>query len=250
MSAPKPESRAYAFRIDHLRDDYVYFRTVSLYSDGGKHGRDIRKAHPVDLLGFAQAVISVGDTYTWIWDSVELPKLLEEDCWGIVPIALAENQMSPMLRAVTCVKSPLGLYFDTKLPRGRASGRRPSPKMIKHIRSRDGDRCVLCKKGIAEGVTLESGHIMPYSGGWELSENNLVTLCSSCNNGQGNKGQPHLFALVGVHHGWDPSLLKGVPNAEAGHWLIALSQNMLVSRFNIKDLPSIASIDGHKSQWN
>ena len=54
---------------------------------------------------------------------------------------------------------------------------------------RDGFKCVLCGDSPAKNPTCELhiDHITPWSHGGETIEENLRTLCSSCNLGRSNK---------------------------------------------------------------
>ena len=48
---------AYAFSIDSIKDNSVYYRTVSIWAGGiCKNGRDMRKAYPVDIENFERAM--------------------------------------------------------------------------------------------------------------------------------------------------------------------------------------------------
>jgi hypothetical protein len=49
------------------------------------------------------------------------------------------------------------------------------------VKIRDGFRCVVCKKGIAEGVEIQVDHIKPRSKGGDGSIDNGQTLCGSHN---------------------------------------------------------------------
>lgn len=55
------------------------------------------------------------------------------------------------------------------------------------IMKRDGFKCVLCGRKAEDGVKLHVDHIIPVSKGGKTIENNLRTLCDSCNLGKSNK---------------------------------------------------------------
>jgi len=77
------------------------------------------------------------------------------------------------------------------------------------ILNRDGNRCVLCGKTAADGVSLEVDHIQEYEDGGKTIYDNGQTLCTECNKGKHslknkNKNQEIIsqweFAKrVGVH---------------------------------------------------
>lgn len=55
------------------------------------------------------------------------------------------------------------------------------------VLERDNYRCVICGKGVADGVLLEIDHKIPISRGGSNSIENAQTLCVSCNNKKRNK---------------------------------------------------------------
>ena len=55
------------------------------------------------------------------------------------------------------------------------------------VLQRDGNRCVVCGQGAADGVTLEIDHILPVSKGGSDEKSNLQVLCTPCNRGKSNR---------------------------------------------------------------
>jgi 5-methylcytosine-specific restriction endonuclease McrA len=55
------------------------------------------------------------------------------------------------------------------------------------ILSRDGFKCRICGKSAADdnGVRLEVDHILPVEKWGQTTEDNLWTLCQTCNKGKG-----------------------------------------------------------------
>lgn len=53
--------------------------------------------------------------------------------------------------------------------------------------NRDNFRCVYCGRGPSDGVKLQVDHVQPVSKGGTNDLLNLVTACSECNLGKGNK---------------------------------------------------------------
>jgi len=92
-------------------------------------------------------------------------------------------------------------------------------------------------------------HVIPFSRGGETSVANLVTLCESCNQGYGNEHHPEMFALAGLHHGWDPELVKAKirdVNADTQACAIYLSNNIMVSRCQISQIPATVKQEGQR----
>lgn len=98
------------------------------------------------------------------------------------------------------------------------------------VLARDGHRCVECGCTESNDADLTMDHVIPFSRGGETTEWNLVTLCKQCNQGHGNRAHSHLFALAGLHSGYDPALLKGEITQDAKAYATMLSQNILVCR--------------------
>lgn len=54
-------------------------------------------------------------------------------------------------------------------------------KDLYRIRHRDGHRCQSCGKGVDDGLTMHVDHKVPVEWGGSNDDDNLWTLCSSCN---------------------------------------------------------------------
>ena len=67
----------------------------------------------------------------------------------------------------------------------------PKPKislaMRNRIFKRDGYRCLWCGKGNADGVTLHADHVLPEAFGGSTMDENLGTLCGTCNTSKGSE---------------------------------------------------------------
>lgn len=61
-----------------------------------------------------------------------------------------------------------------------------NPKLRYSILKRDGFRCVLCGRGVSDGVRLEVDHYLPVFWGGHTTKSNLRCLCSECNIGKAN----------------------------------------------------------------
>lgn len=68
---------------------------------------------------------------------------------------------------------------------------RMTPKYKEEIKQRDGYRCQICGRGLADGVKLEVDHIKPVSKGGTSDPENLRTLCWDCNRGKGKDYNPY-----------------------------------------------------------
>ena len=61
-----------------------------------------------------------------------------------------------------------------------------SERLRYEVLKRDGFRCVLCGRMVADGIKLEVDHIKPVSKGGLTEIDNLRTLCDECNGGKSN----------------------------------------------------------------
>lgn len=239
MKAQKKET-AFAFCLDEIRHRQAYFRTVSLFSGAfGKHGRDQRMAHPVITVNFESIMRLLGQPFTWVRSADDVIVWRDEFGWALVPTEHAVQCFGELLGPRECVKSAIGLYWDVELPRNRAISRRIPKDVRQRVLDRDEHRCIECGKTPADGVTLTMDHVIPYSRGGETTEGNLVTLCEPCNQGHSDVYHPHLFSLAGLHHEWDRRLLTTelVSDPTARDFAVMLSQNIMVSRCNVDELP-------------
>lgn len=62
-----------------------------------------------------------------------------------------------------------------------------SKEIKDQVLKRDNYRCVICNRGVADGVLLEIDHKIPISKGGSNRIENAQTLCVSCNNKKRNK---------------------------------------------------------------
>lgn len=79
------------------------------------------------------------------------------------------------------IKEEKGVYrYDPSLVKERKL-EDFSPTMVKQIFERDGYKCVICGKGIKDGVELHADHIKPKDLGGKATLENGQTLCSKHN---------------------------------------------------------------------
>lgn len=88
-------------------------------------------------------------------------------------------------RAVTQIAAPAETTSTRVTPKGEDNRGVPI-KLRYRILTRDNYRCVLCGRSPALelGVRLHIDHVIPFSRGGKTSEQNLRTLCESCNWGK------------------------------------------------------------------
>lgn len=234
MNTSQHDENAFAFHLDAIHGKYLYFRAISIWSQCAKHGRDIRRPSPVIVDSFGINMDRLGQEWRWVRSEPDVSRWLKDFGWMLTPAELAKKRLACLLKSQTCLKSPLGLFWDVAIARNRAKNRRIKDSVRQSVLDRDGHRCIECHKTENDGVELTMDHVIPFSRGGETTEGNLVTLCATCNQGHGNQHHPHLFALAGLHHGWDPTVLGFVsPATNINDVLNAatrMSQNIMVSR--------------------
>jgi len=231
MSVVRTAKAAYAFRFDATRSRYFYYRTISLFSGHGEHGRDVRRSDPISVSSFEFVMDRIGEPFMWVQSDDDLAAWGSRYSWMLTPAPYAETRLAGLLEKRVCVKSPIGLFWDVGI-RGRAASRRIPRAVRQRVLTRDKNRCIGCG---SDGGELTMDHVIPFSRGGETTEGNLVSLCQRCNQSDGNQHHPHLFALAGLHHGWDPDLLKTALTSETKSYAVMLSQNILVSRVRLNE---------------
>lgn len=236
MIPSNDKEKAFAIQLDAQNGSFFYFRTVSGWNGFGPKGRDKRLAEPVIVPNFQRICHLLGESFVWVRNDEEMKRWVGQFGWMLTPIDFARERLAALLSSHTCVKSPLGLFWDVELPRNRAASRRISKDVRQRILDRDGHKCTECGKGEADDVELTMDHVIPFARGGETTEGNLVTLCKSCNQEHGNEHHPHLFALAGLHHGWDPRLVKSASTGDSLHCAMTLSHNIMVSRCRVHEI--------------
>jgi len=228
------EEKAYAFALDGVSNDYVYYRTISLFTGtfGPQHRRDCRKPDPVFVRNFERVMHLLQIEFQRVGDEATLQMWWGKGGWALLPVPFLDRFLSVLSRPCICLKSPLGLFWDEDIPRGRACGHRSGQKIRKTVLERDGHRCIECLRPASREVRLTMGHVIPHSRGGETTEGNLVSLCTCCNQSYADEYHPHLFMLAGLHYGWDQQLLNSrlASNPEAKAYALMLSQNIMASR--------------------
>ena len=234
------ESKVYVFYIDNIDRKYIYYRTFSVLAEmSSRHGRDVRKASTVDVKKFNGIMTLLNQPVTLLREDVAIYNVIKQknNSWLLFPAYFTEKYLQCLLRTHECVVSPIGLFWDIKLP-GRRASRRIPDNTRKKVLERDDNQCIECGKSNFDGIELAMDHVIPFSRGGESSSGNLVTLCKSCNQKHGNEHHPHLFVLAGLDHDWAPQLLdNAIPDANNLAIATYLSSNIMASRCKISDFP-------------
>lgn len=235
MTQQHDEETAYAFCLDAHRKGDLYYRTVSLFAGSfADHGRDRREAYPVIVANFERIMRVLNQPVLWVRNDDDRVGWFVSYGWALVPNQYAEQRFGAFLGSRTCLKSAVGLFWDEELPRNGAKSHRAT-RHRNRVLARDGYRCIECGKTEADGASLTMDHVIPFSRGGETTVGNLVTLCQGCNGKHGNSAHPHLFALAGLDHDWDPRILDSAiaSDPEARSFATMLSQNIMVSRASL-----------------
>lgn len=237
------KSNVYIFRIDKIERKYIYYRTFSIWTKRAQGGRDIRKPSTVEPAKFEHMMSLLNQPVVWIQEYDDINNVIKRNCdtWLLLPAHYAEKHLQCLLKTHECVVSPIGLFWDIKLPRGRAANRRIPQKVRCEVLKRDGNKCIECGKNDHYGIELTMDHVIPFSRGGESTSGNLVTLCKSCNQRHGNNHHPHLFVLAGLHHGWDRRLLDNTIFNDNTTLAIAtyFSSNIMVCRCKTSNFPCV-----------
>lgn len=119
-------------------------------------------------------------------------------------------------------------YLITKIGEYSKQTRRSglTSKDLYRIRNRDGHRCQSCGKGVNDGVKLHVDHKVPLEWGGNNTDDNLWTLCSSC-----NQAKKSFFK-----DDFDPEVMKLVYAETSGYQKLRV---LFENSPNVKFTPSI-----------
>ncbi len=239
MSSNHGKDSAFAFYSDGLHGRQLYFRTFSIWDAFVKPCREIRRADQILVSTFDQAMTAFGDSYIWLRERKDIRGWVKCGGWALSSSEFTKAALGCLLEPCTCVRTPLDLYSNVKFPRGRASARRIHRRVRERVLGRDGHQCLICKRKGTKESRLTMHHVIPYSRGGQTAENNLVTLCESCNQKIGANEISKLFSLAGLHHGWDTTLIKAMAKPDALTWALQLSSNILISFCDMRLVPGL-----------
>ncbi|AVS93784.1 hypothetical protein C8246_20810 [Paracidovorax avenae] len=221
---------AYAFDLKQVCGGYAYFSTFTLGKISDDHRFEIREPSQVILDGFSRALGELGQKAIFIESESEYRKWLYLHGWSIVEPEFARAHMSQWLKQHKCITSGLRSYTDIEIASPGVLKRSYRGKAKKQIHDRDGGVCLVC--GANDALTLQ--HVWPFCVGGETNSRNMVTLCEKCNQEYKDEISPELYRMAGLHHGYEPSLLKSAPDRKAAiHRAAYLSANLMHTRCDL-----------------
>jgi len=114
-------------------------------------------------------------------------RLLEAEA-DILEEALQRSHGVQSVAAESLGITARSMYYRVRRMRGRpeyVAGRRPKALGLRFtIFRRDGFRCAYCGQSPTDGIILQMDHVIPVSQGGSNAAGNLITACSSCNQGK------------------------------------------------------------------
>ena len=221
---------AYAFDLRQVCGGYAYFSTFTLGKVSADDRYEIREPSQVNVERFETLLRELGPPFQSIDSQESYRAWLYFHGWAIVDPAFARSKMPQWLKQHKCVSSALGSFTDIDIASPSALKRSFRGKAKREIHDRDGGRCLVC--GADGGLTLQ--HVWPHSAGGENSSRNMVTLCQNCNQSFADEISSELYQLAGLHHGYEPSLLKSAPDWKAAlHRAACLSHNLMHTRCDV-----------------
>ena len=240
MTEKEPGNNAYLYCLDEVTGGRVYYRVFAAWTGWEKHRREKRKPTQIIEENAIKVLRLLGTPCLEVNHPRDLAKWVRSGGWMVAPSAIVQQCLVPLLKTCTCVKSPMGLFWDERLGDGRAR-RRPTKQVRALVLLRDGHRCVLCGANADPNDKLTMDHVIPHSKGGDSTGDNLVTLCERHNNNLGNSDHSYLFRLAGLHHGWDRSLLKVKPTIEDADRAAMISNNVMVSSCLLRKIDAFKS---------
>ena len=86
------------------------------------------------------------------------------------------------------IETSIKKYIPKQIPRAYNPERAKITRSVRYdIMKRDHFKCVLCGRGVEDGVKLHIDHFIPIAGGGTSEYDNLRTLCEDCNLGKSAK---------------------------------------------------------------
>lgn len=138
--------------------------------------------------------------------------------------------MPQWLKQHKCIISSLKSYTDIEIASPGVLKRSCREKAKREVHDRDGGACLVC--GANDSLTLQ--HLWPFSDGGETSSRNMVILYEKYNQEYKDEISPELYRMAGLYHGYEPLLLKNVPDRkEAMHRAAYLSANLMHTRCDL-----------------
>lgn len=221
---------AYAFDLRQVCGGYAYFSTFTLGKISPDDQREIRAPSQVNVDRFSVALEELGQSFQFIDSEKSYRTWVYLHGWAIVEPVFARSRMQQWLKQHKCIHSALGSFTDIEIAAPSVMKRSSRGLAKREILDRDGGRCLVC--GNQNALTLQ--HVTPYSAGGETSSRNMVTLCEECNQSYSDEMSPELYRMAGLHHGYEPSLVKSAPDRKAAlHRAAYLSHNLMHTRCDL-----------------
>lgn len=104
------------------------------------------------------------------------------------PYCRKENPLSRDLTVIQKIKQDAKIEYINRKHRSEIIDQKTWTRLRYQILRRDGGKCVLCGRSVADGIKLHVDHIIPLSVCPErrYDPENLQTLCNECNIGKSN----------------------------------------------------------------
>jgi len=237
MSLTASKSTYYAFCADQRSNHTFHYRSYSWWRGTKEHGREVREVSPVDRDSFTRSIRRLGWNLLVLEKDSQIPEWIDAGGWALAEKEFAERFIGPLMACRTCVKSPLGLFLDKRLP--KTSSRRIKPEIRELVYRRDSHCCVRC--GCTDLAQLTLQHAIPFSRGGASTECNLVTMCEPCNQNVGNNFDYGCLSLAGLHSGWDPKIMGREASPDSWREASNISDNIVVSFVETRELASVFS---------
>jgi hypothetical protein len=212
---------------------YAYYLTHTIFDAYSTSGRELRSADTVSGKHFAEAAKLFGQKVLVVKTPDKYTRWLYLGGWAIVTVSFARDHMQQWLKKAECIKASTNIFTDVEIVSPSALRHYTSQGRKKHVLSRDKGSCLVCNATEDDGVKLTMQHVRPFSRGGETTAQNLVTLCESCNQIYGIEEVTELYNKAGLHFGYDPSIIKGIPTAKARYKAVELSDNLMQTRCEI-----------------
>lgn len=221
---------AYVFDLKQVCGGYAYFSTFTLGNISEDDRFEMREPSQVVPDNFSRALEELGQKVILIETEGDYRRWLYLHGWSIVEPSFARAYMPQWLKQHKCITSSLRSYTDIGIASPGVLKRSYRGKAKREIHDRDGGACLVC--GAHNALTLQ--HVWPFSAAGETSSRNMVTLCEKCNQEYKTEISPELYRMAGLHHGYEPSLLKHAPDRKAAmHRAAYLSANLMHTRCDI-----------------
>ena len=227
------EDSVYFFDLRMVCGGYAYYLSHTIFDTFGPSGREVRSSDTVSAKHFIESAKLFGRKVLEIKSPENYHRWLYLRGWAIVGLGFTRDHMPQWLKKAECIKASTNIFTDVEIVSPSALSHYTNKGRKKHVISRDRAACLVCNADEEDGVNLTMQHVRPFSKGGETTSQNLVTLCESCNQKYGIEEVTELYEKAGIHFGYDPSIIRRVPSANAHNKAIELSDNLMQTRCEI-----------------